>query len=102
AEGSQSMTARWLHTSIRMPLTGWYVLALWFMLIAYAGVTYVSVRHEFFEQLDDQLHDDFESAEASLSRTADGRIVWSGDRHHDPGDEEGRGVDVWSARGEAI
>ena len=96
------MNARWLPSSIRLRLTGWYVLALCLMLIAYAGVTYVSVRHEFFEQLDDQLHDDFESAEASLSRTVDGRIVWSGDRHHDPGDEEGRGVDVWSARGEAI
>src|SRR5712692_6132624 len=96
------MTARWLPTSIRVRLTGWYVLALCLMLIAYAGATYVSVRHEFFEQLDDQLHDDFESAEGSLSRLSDGRIVWSGDRHHDPGDDEGRGVDVWSVRGDAI
>ena len=96
------MTARWLPTSIRMRLTGWYVLALCLMLIAYAGATYVSVRHEFFEQLEDQLHDDFESAEGSLSRMSDGRIVWAGDRHHDPGDDEGRGVDVWSARGEEI
>jgi heavy metal sensor kinase len=96
------MTARWLPTSIRLRLTGWYVLALCLMLIAYAGATYVSVRHEFFEQLDDQLHDDFEAAEASLSRTSDGRIVWSGDRHRDPGDDEARGIDVWSARGEEI
>ena len=31
------------------------------MLVVYAAATFVAVRHEFFEQLDDQLHDDFET-----------------------------------------
>jgi HAMP domain-containing protein len=62
----------------------------------------VAVRHEFLEQLDDQLHDDFETAEGYLTATADGRIVWSGDHHHDPDNDVDRGSDVWSSRGEPI
>src|SRR6266849_2390363 len=57
---------------------------------------------EFLEQLDDQLHDDFETAEGFLTSTSDGRIVWSGDRHHDPDTDEDRGSDVWTASGEQI
>jgi heavy metal sensor kinase len=92
----------WSTASIRVRLTAWYTAVLCLMLIVYATATFVAVRHEFLEQLDEQLHDDFEAAEGVLAPTADGRIAWSGDRHHDPDADEYRGVDVWSARGEPI
>ena len=62
--------AAWAAPSIRARLTGWYALVLTVMLIVYATATFVAVRHEFLEQLDDQLHDDFETAEGLLTRTA--------------------------------
>jgi len=60
------------------------------------------VRHEFLEQLDDQLHDDFETAEGLLTRTPDGHIAWTGEPHHDPDSEVSRVYEVWSASGEQI
>lgn len=92
----------WSRTSIRVRLTGWYAVVLSLMLVVYATATFVAVRHEFVEQLDDQLHDEFETAEGFLAPSADGRIVWSGDRHHDPDNDEDRGSDVWSVSGEPI
>jgi heavy metal sensor kinase len=83
-------------------LTGWYSVVLLLMLIVYASATYFAVRHEFFEQLEDQLHDDFESSEGFLTAGADGRTVWTGDRAHDPDEDEDRGADVWAASGESI
>src|SRR5207248_18713 len=70
-----------------------------FELLVYATATFLAVRHEFYEQFDDQLHDDFETAEGRLMAAADGRVVPVGDRHHDP-DAEDRGTEVWSANGE--
>jgi heavy metal sensor kinase len=93
---------RWSATSIRIRLTAWYAVVLALMLVVYATATFVAVRHEFFEQFDDQLHDDFETAEGFLTATADGHIVWSGDGHHDSGDDEDRGSDVWLAGGEQV
>ena len=88
--------------SIRVRLTGWYSVVLFLMMVVYATATFVAVRHEFLEQLDDQLHDDFETAEGFLAPASDGRIAWSSDRHHDPDNDEERGSDVWSASGEPI
>jgi len=88
--------------SIRARLTGWYSVVLFFMLLVYAAATYLAVRHEFFEQLEDQLHDDFESAEGFLSPAADGRIVWASDRYRDPDEDEDKGIDVWAGGGEPI
>src|SRR5436190_1106018 len=96
------MTPRWSTASIRVRLTGWYTVVLCLMLVVYAAATFVAVRHEFLEQLDEQLHDDFETAEGFLKPTPDGRIAWSGDRHHDPDNDEYQGSDVWSATGEPI
>ncbi len=96
------MTPRWSTASIRVRLTGWYTVVLSLMLVVYATATFVAVRQEFFEQLDDQLHDDFETAEGFLAPTPDGRIMWSGDRRHDPDNDDDRGSDVWSASGEQI
>src|SRR3954470_13795220 len=96
------MTPRWSTASIRVRLTGWYAVVLLLMLVVYATATFIAVRHEFFEQFDDQLHDDFETAEGFLTAAPDGRVVWSGDRRHDPDDDEDRGSDVWSANGDQI
>ena len=93
---------RWSSPSIRARLTGWYSVALFLMLVVYATATYWAVRHEFFESLEDQLHDDFESAEGFLVPAADGHIVWASDRYHDPDDDADRGIDVWAASGEPI
>jgi heavy metal sensor kinase len=96
------MTA-WAARSIRARLTGWYALVLTVMLIVYATATYVAVRHEFLEQLDSQLHDDFETAEGLLTWMPDGRVAWIGDRHLDPDDDEVRIVyEIWSSSGEQI
>lgn len=83
----------WATRSIRQRMTGSYTLALAVMLVVYATATYLAVRHEFFEQLDDELHDDFDNAHARLTSTADGRIIWSGE----PPAERDRRIDVWSA-----
>jgi heavy metal sensor kinase len=96
------MMPRWSTASIRVRLTGWYAVVLCLMLVVYATATFVAVRHEFVEQVDEQLHDDFETAEGFLAPAPDGRIVWSGDRHHDPDNDEDRGSDVWAAHGEPI
>ncbi len=95
------MRPRWAAPSIRVRLTVWYAVVLGLMLIVYAGATYVAVRHEFLEQLDDQLHEDFETAEGSLSRSSDGGLTSTAERHHDP-DDEGRAIDVWSLTGERV
>lgn len=96
------MTAWWSAASIRARLTAWYSVAMALMLAVYAAATFVAVRHEFLEQLDDELHDDFESARSFLAPAPDGRIAWSGDPRHD-GDADGdRRIDVWSAGGEPI
>jgi len=88
--------------SIRVRLTGWYSVVLCCMLFVYATATYLAVRHEFFEQLDDQLHDDFEAAEGFLVPAADGRPAWASERYHDPDDDGDRRIDVWAAGGEPI
>lgn len=96
------MTRRWAAASIRVRLTGWYAAVLGLMLVVYAGATFVAVRHEFQEQLDDQLHDDFETAEGFVTSTPDGRVAWSGPAYQDHDSDEDRGLDVWSANGEQI
>src|SRR5258708_1202803 len=88
--------------SIRQRLTGWYTVVLFLMMVVYATATFVAVRHEFIEQLDEQLHDDFETAEGALTATPGDRAPRSGDRRHDPDSEEGRGSDIWSTGGERI
>ena len=96
------MTPWWSTASIRVRLTAWYAAALALMMVVYAAATFAAVRHEFFEQFDDQLHEDFESAEGFLAPAADGRVTWSGDGRHDPDNDEDRGSDVWLASGEQV
>jgi heavy metal sensor kinase len=92
----------WSTASIRVRLTGWYSIVLFLMLVVYATATFLAVRHEFYEQFDDQLHEDLETAEHFLAPAPDGRIVWWGARFHEANDDEDRGIEVWSASGEAI
>lgn len=48
---------RWLSTaSIRLRLTAWYTAVLALMLVVYATATFLAVRHEFREQLEEQTH----------------------------------------------
>ena len=96
------MRRRWTAPSIRVRLTGWYAVVLTVMMIVYATATFVAVRHEFLEQLDRQLHDEFETAEGLLIRTPDGRVAWTGGRHHDPDSDEARVYEVWSADGKQV
>jgi heavy metal sensor kinase len=95
------MKSWWSALTIRARLTASYALALTAMMVVYATVTFVAVRHEFLEQLDERLHDDFETAEGRLTRTADGRIAWAA-AHEDGHDDEARVYEVWSATGEQI
>jgi heavy metal sensor kinase len=91
----------WSAASIRLRLTTWYAVVLSLMLVVYATATFLAVRHEFFEQLDDQLHDDFENAEGFLASSGD-RVIWSGESRHDSDNDDDRGSDVWLASGEPV
>src|SRR5262245_16175136 len=95
------MTRPFGATTIRQQLTLWYAAALTVMLVVYATTTYLAVRHEFIEQLDAQLHEDFEDAETRLTRSADGSVAWTGTRHHDE-EAEARLFEIWSASGEQL
>jgi heavy metal sensor kinase len=50
------VTGWWSRASIRVRLTAWYTAVLTLMLMVYAAVTYVAVRHEFHERLDVEPH----------------------------------------------
>lgn len=88
--------------SIRARLAGWYAVVLTGMLIVYATTTYVTVRHELLEQLDERIHEDFELAEERLTRTANGRVEWTGAEHPDEHHDEVRVNEVWSTTGERL
>jgi len=46
----------WSTASIRVRLTAWYSGVLTLMLIVYASATFLAVRHEFYEQLEQEGH----------------------------------------------
>jgi heavy metal sensor kinase len=52
------MTRWWSTASIRVRLTAWYTAVLALMLVVYAAVTFVAVRHEFREQLEEETQPD--------------------------------------------
>ena len=80
------MTRRWSEAPIRVRVTAWYAGALALLLIVYAAVTYAAVRHEFLEQFDDQLHDDFETAESLAAKRISSSITLDGKLDEDVGD----------------
>ena len=55
----------WATASIRVRLTAWYTAVLALMLVVYAAVTFLAVRHEFHEQLEEEAHADAEHAAAT-------------------------------------
>jgi heavy metal sensor kinase len=48
------VTSWWTRASIRVRLTAWYTVVLFLMLLVYSTATFVAVRHEFREQLEDE------------------------------------------------
>ena len=44
----------WSSASIRARLTAWYTAVLFLMMAIYATVTFLAVRHEFYERLEEQ------------------------------------------------
>jgi heavy metal sensor kinase len=58
------MSAWWSGASIRVRLTAWYTAVLSLLLVVYAAATFLAVRHEFREQLEEQLHRGLESQTA--------------------------------------
>jgi heavy metal sensor kinase len=72
------------------------------MMIVYATTTFMAVRHEFLEQLDDRLHEDVESTETQLTRTPDGRVGWTSAPHPDARSDDAAVYEVWSASGEQL
>lgn len=94
---------RRLFRSIRARLTVWYAFVLTAILVVYAAGVYVFLRQNLYRELDRRLHDDFEAAEASLARDADGRVIRSRDRHGHDNDADGeRWLEVWSLEGELL
>jgi heavy metal sensor kinase len=57
------VTRWWATAPIRVRLTAWYTAVLALLLIVYAAATYVAVRHEFLEQLEEEAH--LESGQAA-------------------------------------
>jgi len=55
----------WATASIRVRLTAWYTAVLALMLVVYAAVTFLAVRHEFHEQLEEDAHAGAEHAAAT-------------------------------------
>lgn len=96
---------RRLFQSIRARLTVWYAFVLTAILVVYAGGVYAFLRQNLYRELDRRLHDDFEAAEASLARGADGGIsrTVGRDRHGHDDDAGGeRWLEVWSLDGERL
>jgi heavy metal sensor kinase len=98
------MTWRWHEAAIRTRLTAWYAASIFVMLTLYAGATYAAVRHEFLEQLDEQLADDLSAAEQASIVSPDGGLLprASEARGSDERDSPLRVVEIWSPDGEAI
>jgi len=90
-----------------MRLTLWYAAALTIILLLYAGGVYAFVRHNLYGQLDRQVDEDFEAAEALLRREGSaglkaGNIQRGLDGGHHQDEGAGRWVGVWSHEGELL
>jgi heavy metal sensor kinase len=62
----------WSSASIRVRLTAWYTAVLALMLVVYATVTYVAVRHELREQLEEQ--EDVEARGTTPEQRMEGQL----------------------------
>jgi heavy metal sensor kinase len=59
---------------VRVRLTLWHLTALVIVLVLYAGGVFAFVRHGLLADLDRQLREDFDRAEESFTRNADGTV----------------------------
>lgn len=92
---------RWLPTTLRMRLTLWYATALTVILVLYAAGVYAFVQHNLYVELDRQVNEDFEAAEASLRV---GNIQqWLDGNHHEH-EQEGTASwgSVWDGEGKLL
>ena len=62
----------WAGASIRVRLTAWYSGVLALLLVVYATATFLAVRHEFHEQVDEQQHG--EAADQAPAVTPEERV----------------------------
>lgn len=93
----------WRQRSIRWRLTLWYAGTLAAILLLYGGCVFVFVQRSMSAELDRQLHEDFEMAEAMLVRDSDGKLTWRvDDHHHEDEQHESLQVEVWSTEGELL
>ena len=65
------MSGWWSGAPIRVRLTALYMAVLALMLVVYAAATFLAVRHEFREQLEEQLHQGVESQAAGGDQEPD-------------------------------
>ena len=68
------MTRWWTNTSIRVRLTAWYMAVLALMLVVYATATFLAVRHEFREQLEQEVHEHVEAASPEPQAALEARV----------------------------
>lgn len=92
--------------SVRVRLTLWYTAALACVLVAYAIIVLVFVRHALYRDLDRRLHEDLDLVQEELEVSDDGRLVWRGSGHPDEAEESttvgGRWLEVWSREGDLL
>jgi len=92
--------------SVRVRLTLWYTAALACVLLAYAAVVFVFLRHALYRDLDRRLHEDLDLVQEELDVSEDGRLVWRGSGHPDEAEEStsvgGRWLEVWSRDGKLL
>ena len=72
--GRRAIRGGWSSASIRVRLTAWYTAVLSLMLVMYATATFVAVRHEFREQLEEQRQKDLET-QTGRTRSGPGKAA---------------------------
>jgi hypothetical protein len=64
----------WTNASIRVRLTAWHMAVLALMLVAHATATFLAVRHEFREQLEQESHEHVEAASPEFQTALEERL----------------------------
>ena len=92
----------WRRRSIRARLTVAYAGSLFVILLAYATGVYFFVAHKLEDDLNRDLHGDFEVVESMLVRGDDGSVRFAGGHHYDAEEEEQIRAEVWAPGGELL
>jgi heavy metal sensor kinase len=82
-------------------LTLWYAAALAGVLLAYAVVVFLFLRHELYKDLDRRLREDLAQARQALEPDGAGGLQWVG-ANGDTGAARGRWLEVWRADGRLL